>query len=261
MPSRAPRPRSFGRCSSPTAARSPRRIARTADRLGIRGRRPGDGRPRAVDLLDSTPSSAAAVAAGADAVHPGFGFLAENADFAEAVVAAGMRWVGPPPAAIRAMGDKAAARRLAAGSASRSSPATTSADQSDAALARGRATGSATRSSSSRRPAAAARACGPSATADGCRDGARRRPARGPGRLRRRSADPRAPRRGRRATSRSRSCSTPTATASTSASATARIQRRHQKVLEETPSPGGRPALRGRARPTPRSPSPARSAT
>ena len=45
---------------------------------------------------------------------PGFGFLAENADFAERVDAAGIRWVGPPPAAIRAMGDKAAARRLAA---------------------------------------------------------------------------------------------------------------------------------------------------
>ncbi|TAL13590.1 MAG: biotin/lipoyl-binding protein, partial [Chloroflexota bacterium] len=56
---------------------------------------------------------AAARAANADAVHPGFGFLAENADFAEAVIAAGIRWVGPPPAAIRSMGDKAAARQLA----------------------------------------------------------------------------------------------------------------------------------------------------
>ena len=63
--------------------------------------------------LDQRAVLDAALAGGADAIHPGYGFLAENAEFAEAVTAAGMVWVGPPGAAMRAVGDKAAARRLA----------------------------------------------------------------------------------------------------------------------------------------------------
>jgi acetyl-CoA/propionyl-CoA carboxylase, biotin carboxylase, biotin carboxyl carrier protein len=52
--------------------------------------------------------------AGADSVHPGYGFLSENADFAQAVQDAGLIWIGPPPAAISALGDKVSARRIAA---------------------------------------------------------------------------------------------------------------------------------------------------
>ena len=57
---------------------------------------------------------AAAEQASADAVHPGYGFLAENADFAQAVLDAGLTWIGPPPDVIRVLGDKVRARAIAA---------------------------------------------------------------------------------------------------------------------------------------------------
>jgi acetyl-CoA/propionyl-CoA carboxylase, biotin carboxylase, biotin carboxyl carrier protein len=113
-----------------------RRITRTTDRLGIRAVVPSTDGPDAVDLLDIGAVVAVARAAGADALHPGFGFLAENADFAQAVLDAGIRWVGPPPAAIRRMGDKGTARRLAVELGVAVVPGYDDPDQSDAALAR-----------------------------------------------------------------------------------------------------------------------------
>ncbi|CAN5372129.1 biotin carboxylase N-terminal domain-containing protein [soil metagenome] len=76
----------------------------------------------AYSLEGSTPAEsylsipkilAIAAKSGADSVHPGYGFLAENADFAQAVIDAGLIWIGPPPAAIESLGDKAKAKQIA----------------------------------------------------------------------------------------------------------------------------------------------------
>ncbi len=71
------------------------------------------GQTPAESYLDVEKILRVAKDTGADAVHPGYGFLAEDAEFAEAVQAAGLSWVGPPPAAIGALGDKVTARRIA----------------------------------------------------------------------------------------------------------------------------------------------------
>ena len=110
------------------------RVSSTADALRIRAVVPPTDGPDAVDLLSIDEVIAAARAVQADALHPGFGFLAESAPFAEAVIAAGIRWIGPPPAAIRTMGDKATARGLARELGVPTVPGYDEAAQDDAAL-------------------------------------------------------------------------------------------------------------------------------
>ena len=108
------------------------RIARTARDLGIKSiaiyseADAGALHTRVADEAYALPGNSAtdtymnvpalldiAIRAGADAVHPGYGFLSENSDFARAVTDAGLRWIGPSPDAIDLLGDKIAARRVA----------------------------------------------------------------------------------------------------------------------------------------------------
>ena len=82
------------------------------DRTSLHARRANEV-VEIASYLDAAEHVRAAREAGADAIHPGYGFLAENADFAAAVEQAGLVWVGPPPEALRAAGDKLESKRIA----------------------------------------------------------------------------------------------------------------------------------------------------
>jgi geranyl-CoA carboxylase alpha subunit len=131
------------------------RIARTARRLGIETvavhSDADSGNPHIAACDDAVSLGgtaavdnylhigkliAAARTTGADAIHPGYGFLAENAAFAAAIAAAGLTFVGPPAAAIEAMGDKARARRRMAAAGINVVPGYDGEDQDPATLAR-----------------------------------------------------------------------------------------------------------------------------
>ncbi len=131
------------------------RVIRTARRLGLRSvavysdadasarhvleadeaRRLGPA-PARESYLDGAGIIAAALASGARAIHPGYGFLAENAAFADACAAAGLVFIGPSPAAIRAMGSKSAAKELLSGAGVPLVPGYHGADQSPEHLQR-----------------------------------------------------------------------------------------------------------------------------
>ena len=229
--------------ADPEAPRSEPRRDRAADLPRVpraRDRAPSPSSPRTIvapcmraprtrpveirSYLDSEEHIRAAKESGADAIHPGYGFLAENADFAEAVEAAGLVFVGPSAEALRLGGDKLEAKRIAREAGVPVLP-TGEPDEVGFPLDR--------------------------------QGGRRRRRARDAGRARarpssrRRSRPPSARRRRRSATTASSASATSSgrATSRSSCSATATaacialgerecsIQRRHQKVLEESPSP------------------------
>ena len=143
-------PRSIGRLLIANRGELVVRIARTCRQLGITtlalvaedqsrawwASAADELVPLRGSYLDKAAVLDAARAAGADAIHPGYGFLAENADFAQSVLDAGIAWIGPRPEAMRALGDKAAARRLAASIGVPVLPGYDGSDQSDAKLLR-----------------------------------------------------------------------------------------------------------------------------
>ncbi len=106
----------------------------TEEDAGARHVRVADRAVEVPGYLDGPALVAAALEAGAEAVHPGYGFLSEDAGFARAVLAAGLVWIGPPPEAIEAMGDKIRAKEMVAAAGVPVVPGAGRAGMSDAEL-------------------------------------------------------------------------------------------------------------------------------
>jgi 3-methylcrotonyl-CoA carboxylase alpha subunit/geranyl-CoA carboxylase alpha subunit len=147
---RQAQPERIGRLLIANRGEIARRIMRTAHRMGLQTVAVySDADAAALHVREATAAVAlggtasvdsylridkliaAARTSGADAVHPGYGFLSENADFARAVIDAGLLWVGPPPQATRTLGNKSSARQLAAARGIPCLPGYQGADQSD----------------------------------------------------------------------------------------------------------------------------------
>src|SRR5262245_22194360 len=130
-----------------------RRVIRTAKRLGVRTVAVySDADAKALHVREADEAVhigaaaakesylrgekiiAAAKQTGAEAIHPGYGFLSENADFAQAVIDAGLIWIGPKPDSIRAMGLKDAAKKLMAEAGVPTTPGYLGEDQSEERL-------------------------------------------------------------------------------------------------------------------------------
>lgn len=240
-----------------------RRVIRTAHRLGIATVAVhSDADADALHVREATDAHAlqgnasadtylridklitAARATGADAVHPGYGFLSENAEFAEAVRDAGLTWVGPPPEAIRQLGSKARAKELAHARGVPCLPGYQGEDQSDARMqAEGRRIGfplmvKATAGGGGRGMRLVREEAGLAAALQSARSEAQSAFGSGELLLERALLRPRhvevqvfADAHGHCIHLGERDCS---------------VQRRHQKIIEETPSPAVTPALRER---------------
>ena len=231
------RPRRSAGCTSRTAGEIARRIVATATRLGIEAVVPDLDAPGAVDLLDADAVAAAARAAGCRRRPPGLRVPRRVAAARPAVADAGLTWVGPPPEAIAALGDKAEARAIARRAGVPVADGAEPEDQSDASLVGGRGGHRLPGARQARRRAAAARGSGSWPTPPRCPRRSRARGARRPRAfddprllLERYVADARhvevqvlADTHGAVVHLGDRDCS---------------LQRRHQKVLEEAPAPG-----------------------